>query len=281
MKNIRAYIILIVFLFQGCNTSVPVYEKLEDNKGISQVNAESGIIRPVNVRVIYDNFVHTEGTTADWGYSVLIEGLDKEILFDTGTKPELFESNFRKMGIDPAGVEIMVLSHEHGDHTGGISSFVKMKTGIPLLIPHSFTGSFKKKMSGYGLKPVLVNKASLICDHLYTSGEFDYMVAEQSLVLDTKNGLVVMTGCAHPGIIEMLKVIKKDFNKNIYMVFGGFHLMEKSQKEMDEIITGMRNLGVVRCGATHCTGDDQIAMFRKAFGVDYFDLGVGNTIVIQ
>lgn len=281
MKNIKLFTFLLVFLFQGCTTSGQVYETLEDNKGISQVNTESGIIKPVNVKVIYDNFVHTEGTTADWGYSVLIGGLDKEILFDTGTKPELFKSNFMKMGIDPAEVDIMVLSHEHGDHTGGISSFVSMKTGIPLVIPHSFTGNFMKKMSGYGLKPVLVNKASMICDHLYTSGEYDYKIAEQSLVLDTKKGLVVMTGCAHPGIIEMLEVIKKDFNKNIYMVFGGFHLMEKSQKEMDEIIAGMKSLGVVKCGATHCTGDKQIEMFRKAFGDDYFDLGVGNTIVIQ
>jgi 7,8-dihydropterin-6-yl-methyl-4-(beta-D-ribofuranosyl)aminobenzene 5'-phosphate synthase len=281
MKNIRLLTILLLFLFQGCNTSGQVYESLEDNRGVSQVNEGSGILNPVSIRVIYDNFVHTEGTTADWGYSVLIEGLDKEILFDTGTKPELFEANFRKLGVDPEDIDILVFSHEHGDHTGGVSSLVRMKTGIPVVIPHSFTGSFKKQMSAYGLKPVLVNGPSLICDHLYTSGEFDYRIAEQTLVLDTRKGLVVMTGCAHPGITDMLKVIKEEFKKNIYMVFGGFHLMEKSQKEMDEIIAGMKSLGVVRCGATHCTGDDQIGMFRKAYGDNYFELGVGNTIVIQ
>lgn len=176
---------------------------------------------------------------------------------------------------------ILFQSCEHGDHTGGISSFVKMKTDIPVIIPESFSGSFKKQMSAYGLKPVLINEAAEICDHLYTSGEFDYRIAEQSLVLDTRKGLVVMTGCAHPGITEMLKVIKKDFIKNIYMVFGGFHLMDKSQKEMGKIISEMKSLGVVKCGATHCTGNDQIEMFRKAFGEDYFELGVGNRVVIQ
>jgi len=65
------------------------------------------------------------------------------------------------------------------------------------------------------------------------------------------------------------------------MVFGGFHLLTKSEKEMDAIITDMKALGVVKCGATHCTGDKQIKMIKKAFGVNYFDLGVGNAIVIN
>jgi len=98
--------------------------------------------------------------------------------------------------------------------------------------------------------------------------------------MNTKKGLIVMTGCSHPGIIEMLKRIRIDFNKNIYMVFGGFHLMQKSDKEMDEIISQMKSLGVVKCGATHCTGDKQINMFRDAFGENYFELGVGNEIMI-
>jgi 7,8-dihydropterin-6-yl-methyl-4-(beta-D-ribofuranosyl)aminobenzene 5'-phosphate synthase len=65
------------------------------------------------------------------------------------------------------------------------------------------------------------------------------------------------------------------------MVFGGFHLMEKSEEEMDVIISGMKALGIVKCGATHCTGDEQIKMFRDAFGENYFDLGTGNIIVIN
>jgi len=65
------------------------------------------------------------------------------------------------------------------------------------------------------------------------------------------------------------------------MVFGGFHLMEKSEEEMDVIISGMKALDVVKCGATHCTGDKQIKMFRDAFSENYFELGAGNIIVIN
>lgn len=281
MKKIRLIAGLILLIIGSFDISGQTYDHLAGFKGVKSVTTESGIATPLTIDVIYDNYICLKGTTADWGYSVVIEGLAQEVLFDTGTKPDLFESNFRKIGIDPATIDIMVLSHEHGDHTGGISSFVKMKTGIPLLIPHSFTAPFLKQMVLLGLKPVLVDEPSMICDHLFTSGEFDYQIAEQSLILDTRKGLVVMTGCAHPGIIEMLKVIKREFNKNIYMVFGGFHLMNKTQKEMDEIISGMKSLGVIKCGATHCTGDSQIEMFRKAFGDNYFELGVGNKIVIQ
>lgn len=257
------------------------YQYLSNPEYLSKVTTASGITEPVTVRVIYDNYARVDSLTADWGYSVVIEGLKKTILFDTGTKPDIFESNFRKMGFDASEIDFLVLSHEHGDHTGGISSFVKMKTDIPVIIPHSFTKVFKQRMDSLGLKPLLVKEPAMICEDLYTSGEFDFPLAEQALVLDTKQGLVVMTGCSHPGIVEMLNEIKSSFNKNIYMVFGGFHLLEKSEEEMNVIISGMKALGIVKCGATHCTGAEQIKMFRDAFGENYFDLGAGNIIVIN
>ena len=65
------------------------------------------------------------------------------------------------------------------------------------------------------------------------------------------------------------------------MVFGGFHLMNKSEKEMDEIISELKSIGVVKCGATHCTGDQQIQMIKQAFGDNYFEMGVGNSILID
>jgi len=245
------------------------------------ITAGNGIEMPVTVNVIYDNYVNVNGLQSDWGYAILIEGLDKTILFDTGTKPEIFESNFRQMGLNADKVDYLVLSHEHGDHTLGIPAFVKMKSGIPVLIPYSFSSAFKKKMVDYGLEPILVRESAQICANLFTSGEFDYKIAEQTLVLNTKHGLVVMTGCSHPGIVEMLKEIKNRFKKDIYMVFGGFHLLAKSDKEMQSIIAGMKALGVVKCGATHCTGEPQIKMIKEAFGENYFELGVGNKIIIE
>lgn len=280
MKSRNLFLLLLLTgLMSFCQVRSQEYLSLKGP--VTGISSQSGIESPVTVSVIYDNYLKVSGLKEDWGYSVLISGLEKTILFDTGTKPDIFESNFKKMGLDASKIDFLVLSHEHGDHTGGIPVFAEMKKDIPVIIPHSFSNGFKKKMTGLGLEPLLVDGTAPICKNLYTSGEFDYEIAEQCLVLDTKKGLIVMAGCAHPGIVKMLNKIKSDFNKNIYMVFGGFHLMQKSDNEMNEIISGMKSLGVVKCGATHCTGDKQVQMFRDAFGTDYVELGVGNVIIIN
>jgi 7,8-dihydropterin-6-yl-methyl-4-(beta-D-ribofuranosyl)aminobenzene 5'-phosphate synthase len=281
MRTYRHILATPVLLLLQVHLLAQEYPILADKSGLTGVTPSSGITSPVTIRVIYDNYVKNNAFKADWGYSIIIEGTDKTVLFDTGTKPKIFESNFKASGADAANIDCLVLSHEHGDHVGGIPAFVKMKTGIPVIMPYSFTEDFKRRMGDAGLKPVLVKAPAMICEHLYSSGEFTDPLPEQALVLDTKKGLVVMTGCSHPGIINMIRTVKTTFNKNVYMVFGGFHLLEKSEKEMNDIIAEMKALGVTRCGATHCTGDKQIAMFREAFGNDYFELGAGNKITIS
>jgi 7,8-dihydropterin-6-yl-methyl-4-(beta-D-ribofuranosyl)aminobenzene 5'-phosphate synthase len=281
MKTAKITALLLLLLLPEVTLCAQEYAFLRDPEGLEGISPSSGITEPVTVRVVYDNYVHTSGMTADWGYSIMIGGLEKTLLFDTGTRPEIFESNFRKMNLDATETDAVLLSHEHQDHIGGISAFIKMKSGIPVIMPAAFPEEFKLRMAGLGMEPVMVKEPAMICTHLYTSGVFDYPLAEQALVLDTKKGLVVMTGCSHPGIVNMLEVIKSSFNKNIYMVFGGFHLMNESDRETASIISRMKALGVVKCGATHCTGDKQIEIFRKTFGSDFVELGVGNTIIIN
>jgi 7,8-dihydropterin-6-yl-methyl-4-(beta-D-ribofuranosyl)aminobenzene 5'-phosphate synthase len=281
MKTTRFFLAFLIILFFNFYISGQDCPYLKVSAGLTEIKSANGIEKPVSIRVIYDNYSKKEGVKPDWGYSIVIEGLDKSILFDTGANPGIFESNFRKLGIDAGKIDYVVISHEHGDHTAGIESFAKIKNNIPIIIPHSFSDSFKKEMKGFGFNPLLVKEPAKICGNLYSSGEFSGPTPEQALVLNTKQGLVVMTGCSHPGIVEMLKQIKTTFNKNIYMVFGGFHLLQKTEKEMLKIIEEMKDLGVVKCGATHCTGDKQTRMIREAFGVNFIELGAGNVITIQ
>jgi len=281
MKTSKPAALLTALLLLPVALCAQDYPCLNDPTCLEGVTATSGITEPVTVSVIYDNYVHTKGLTADWGFSILIEGPAKTVLFDTGTRPAIFEDNFHKMHLKASAIDAVVFSHEHRDHTGGISALAKMKTGIPVIMPHDFEESFKQSMTGLGFRPLMVREPAAICGHLYTSGVFDFPLPEQALVLDTKKGLVVMTGCSHPGIVSMLKDIKSSFDKNIYMVFGGFHLMNKTDDEMDAIIAAMKSLGVVKCGATHCTGERQIKRIREKFGDGFVELGVGNTLVIN
>lgn len=281
MKTLKFLVAIAVVLNLQLNVCGQDYQYLGNAGKLTEVSRESGITSPVTVTVIYDNYAHTEGMKPDWGYSVIIEGLEKTVLFDTGTKPAIFSSNFQKTGIDAGSIDLLAFSHEHLDHVGGLSAFAEMMTGIPAIIPHSFTPPVVSSIVNAGYTPLLVRDAAMICNHLYTSGEFDFGIAEQCLVLDTRAGLVVMTGCAHPGIVRMLREIKQTFSKDIVAVFGGFHLIDKSQSETEEIIAGLKSLGIIRCGATHCTGEKQIKMFREAFGDNYFELGAGNRIIFN
>ena len=117
-----------------------------------------------------------------------------------------------------------------------------------------------------------------VCPHVTLTGEMGDQIKEQSLILDTGFGVVVVTGCSHQGIVNILKKTKDLFDERILLVFGGFHLMRHSDAQMNEIIKAFHDLGVEKCGATHCTGDHQIAMFREAYGENYVSIGTGRII---
>lgn len=238
------------------------------------------VTAPVKIHVIYDNYVYKEGTQADWGFSILIEGLDKCILFDTGTKPEIFDANFKEMGLDASEIDEVFISHEHRDHFGGLEALLKMNPDVKVVVPETFGKNFFKIPEKTGTVTELISKPVQVCRGLYTTGVLGRSIPEQSLVLNTDQGLVVMTGCSHPGIINILEKVKKDFGREIFMVFGGFHLMNSTEKEINEIIEQMHQMGVQKCGATHCTGEQQINWFRHDFGENFVEMGTGNVITI-
>jgi len=117
-----------------------------------------------------------------------------------------------------------------------------------------------------------------IAPGLQSTGDLGDAIHEQALLIDTPRGLVVVTGCAHPGIVSILEKAKAVGKKDIWMVLGGFHLNQTPPAAVESIIARFRSLGVQRVGATHCTGDAAIAMFRKAFGDRFVELGVGRKI---
>jgi 7,8-dihydropterin-6-yl-methyl-4-(beta-D-ribofuranosyl)aminobenzene 5'-phosphate synthase len=232
----------------------------------------------ITVTILYDNTAFAPGTEADWGFACLVEGIGKTILFDTGTKPEVFFHNVEALDVDLDDVDVVVISHEHGDHTGSLARVLEQTDGLPVYHPVSFSDEFVASVTQAGATSVPVTKPVEIIPGVFLTGEMGAAIKEQSLILRTTDGLVVITGCSHPGIVEILEKTQQILPEPIFMVFGGFHLLRHSDDETAAIIEQFKKLGVEKCGATHCTGDRQIAAFQNAYGDNFVAMGAGRVL---
>jgi 7,8-dihydropterin-6-yl-methyl-4-(beta-D-ribofuranosyl)aminobenzene 5'-phosphate synthase len=237
----------------------------------------------LRITILYDNYPGVEGLATDWGFSALIESGGDRVLFDTGTQGELLLANASRLGLDLSRIDKVVLSHIHTDHTGGLQAFLgQLDEDVRPTVYSlpSYPPEFKQAVARRG-RPVDVRPFQEIIPGVYTTGEISGPVNEQALVMKTGKGLVVVTGCAHPGIVKIIETAKDHFEGGIYQVIGGFHLMSTPAPEIQNIIREFRRLGVRKVSATHCTGDEAIALFQAAYGEDYLPGGVGRVFVIS
>lgn len=242
---------------------------------------ETAGIENLKITVIYDNRLWKEGLEPAWGFSCLIEGLDKKILFDTGGDGKVLMSNVKKLEIDPKQVDIVVLSHEHGDHVGGLASFLSANPNVTVYVLRSFPPSIKNEAKGHGAEVVEVAGPAKISEHVLSTGEMGTMIKEQSLVIPTDRGLIVITGCAHPGVVDIVKKAKELTNQEVLLVMGGFHLLGHSDAQIKRIISEFSKLGVRYAGPCHCTGDRAIELFAQEYGEHFIQIGVGRTVELS
>ena len=168
----------------------------------------------MKITIIYDNEVTKEGLKADWGFSALIETESASpILFDTGANGSILLHNMKELNINPADIGIIVISHSHWDHTGGIPEILKENKTAELYIPGSF------HISDTDRKVTIVKEAVQICQDVFSTGELEGV--EQSLALKTDKGIFVVVGCSHPGVENILGAASK-FGA-LYGIVGGLH----------------------------------------------------------
>jgi 7,8-dihydropterin-6-yl-methyl-4-(beta-D-ribofuranosyl)aminobenzene 5'-phosphate synthase len=96
--------------------------------------------------------------------------------------------------------------------------------------------------------------------------------------LDTEEGLLIVTGCSHPGIVAIAKEAKEKLKRNIHTILGGTHLLRHSENELRIVIDELKALGVRNVAATHCSGDKTIALFKETLGDGFAKMGVGQII---
>jgi 7,8-dihydropterin-6-yl-methyl-4-(beta-D-ribofuranosyl)aminobenzene 5'-phosphate synthase len=202
------------------------------------------------------------------------------VLFDTGGDGDILLSNMQRLGLDPKAVDAVVLSHIHGDHTGGLDTFLARNPDVTVYMPESFPASFHQEVIRRGAAVETVSGPRRLLDSLHSTGEMNHGIKEQALIIDTPRGLIVMTGCAHPNVADMAERARASLGKNIYLLLGGFHLGGSSDAEIRAIIQRLKALGVRKVAPSHCTGDNAIRLFRDSWRENFIEGGLGAIIEV-
>jgi 7,8-dihydropterin-6-yl-methyl-4-(beta-D-ribofuranosyl)aminobenzene 5'-phosphate synthase len=169
--------------------------------------------------IVYDNDA-LAGFKSMWGFSCLI---GEHVLFDTGADYDTLLANMQKLNVDIKEIDTIVLSHAHGDHTGGIE-IVRQLSDVRVFIPRSFFKPMKRDLSRYkNVETIEVEKMTEIAKGMTSTGEINE--TEQSLIVRTSKGLVVVTGCSHPGLDTILNVARG--LGPVHGAIGGFHGFDK------------------------------------------------------
>jgi 7,8-dihydropterin-6-yl-methyl-4-(beta-D-ribofuranosyl)aminobenzene 5'-phosphate synthase len=263
-----------LFLWTAFSLSLPL-----SSSASSQPGAEKAL--EANMTILYDNNRFDRRLKAEWGFSCLVRGFEKTILFDTGGDGSTLLENMRRLGVEPAEIDIVVLSHIHGDHTGGLEGFLERNSRVVVYLPGSFPENFKKAVKSLGGRVEEVVEAKELFPGAYTTGELGDAIREQALALKTTEGLVVITGCAHPGIVNTIRKAREITDeKKVYLVIGGFHLASESASRLKSILKEFRRLSVHKVAPCHCTGEGARRLFKQEYGADYIECGVGKRITL-
>jgi 7,8-dihydropterin-6-yl-methyl-4-(beta-D-ribofuranosyl)aminobenzene 5'-phosphate synthase len=235
--------------------------------------------KPVTITVVYDNIAYRPGLETAWGFACVLQRDDGSILFDTGGDGRMLLANMAALGLDPRDLDAVVLSHIHADHTGGLDAVLKANPEVTVYLPQAFPAVFKDRVRSQAARVVEVTDPLEIRPGVWSTGQMGSSIVEQALLVQTDAGLDVITGCAHPGILEIVRRAREVGKGEIGLVLGGFHLSGASAPMLRSVVSGLGELGANRIAPCHCTGENAVALIAKVFGERYQRCGVG--LVLQ
>lgn len=239
------------------------------------------------------------------------------VLFDTGASAEALNANLRQLGLKIDDIDAMAFSHAHYDHTGGIEAVLGKREDLPIYANADiFRPKYSKHdgnydASGFVLQAEdyesradwhLQDAPTEMIEGLWTTGRIterkyaegrsaghfvredgafvpDPYLDDMSLVLKTAEGLVLICGCCHAGILNTLAHVRAHFEGDIVAIVGGIHLMPAEMPMIREVVGSVKEMAPnARYWLNHCTGNNALEAFAKAFGAQAHHFKAGESI---
>ena len=273
----------------------------------------------IKITTLSENTANT-GFLAEWGISMLVEADGLKVLFDTGRSFSA-SHNAQLLGVDLATIDRIVLSHGHLDHTGGLKEVLERSGPKEVIAhPDMWQRKYgfrrddrmwyigipfvREELETLGASFVLAREPVQLSANIMTTGEVpmitdyesidaglcvredgeerpDIFADDLSLIINTEFGLVVLLGCAHRGIINILRhALKLTGKQQIYAVIGGTHLLKASEARLAETASALKEMQVQWLGVSHCTGFNAAAYLAREFGDRFFLNNAGTCLTL-
>ena len=280
-------------------------------------SADAAVVKDLKITVL-STMLADQGI-GEWGFAALVEADGRRLLVDTGARPDTVLNNARELKIDLATVPMVVLTHFHGDHTGGLMTLrtdAKPRDAGALATVHVATGIFYPRPQSNGREgnrmialraPYEATGASFVehdgfaeispgvwvtgpvprpnaernwsgSGHVQTPTGVveDTVPDDQSVVIETDRGLVILTGCGHAGIVNIVGDVTQRFpGRPVVAIIGGLHLFAASDAQVAWTARSLRKAGVRYLLGAHCTGIEAVYQLRKGLALDRHSAVVG------
>lgn len=235
-----------------------------------------------DMTILFDNYPGVAGLESLWGFAAIFQTPRLTVLFDTGSNGRALLRNMAALGVDPASIDLLFLSHPHWDHIGGLDSILESNPQMTVVVHEGFSKHLIRDLDSQCRELVLVGKEpTQLAPGIISTGMLDSEPPEQAMVIDLPDAVCAVSGCAHPGMEVIVKHAGRFLDKRVEWAIGGFHLMYADSAQIARSIRSLQDLGVRFVVPTHCTGDDALVAFRRAYGSYCIPGGVGRKVVLD